>query len=1048
MKQIGCCLGLLFFIVHLSMAQNDWENEQVIGINKEPVHATFYPLSSIDEAFDNGMKSECVKLLNGTWKFSWASNVEERPNDFFKIDFDATSWDDIPVPGNWQMHGYGTPIYTNINYPFDKNPPMINGINGNPVGSYLHTFSLPENWDGREMFIHFDGVSSAFYIWINGQKVGYSQGSYTPAEFNLTKYLQKGKNKIAVQVFRWCDGSYLEDQDGWRLSGIFRDVYLYSTPKTQIQDFFVTTDLDENYKNAVVSALVNLKNYDTKSFKNGLLDFKLLNLEGQEVELDGKLSHEISLLKPGASMEVIISGNVTGPMKWTHETPNLYKVAISLYNSQGEITEVVACNTGFREIEINNREVLLNGKPLLFKGVNKVEHHPLLGKYVTREWLEKEVLIMKQHNINSIRTAHYPHDPYLYELCDRYGLLVIDEANVESHGMRYGAESLAKNPAWKKAHVQRCRSMIQRDKNHPSVVMWSHGNEAGNGVNIAAMNDEAHRLDATRPTHYHFSDNPKSCDILGGGIHKGGKRHNAGRYHSIKDLEIVANSGEPRPFLLNEYAHAMGNAMGNLKEYVDVFEKYPNMIGGHIWDWVDQGILQTTDDGEDWYAYGGDFGDTPNDKNFCLNGIVLPNLGVTPKTIEVKRVYQNIGFKLNNNSGSLTLSNKNQHITLDGITFFWKVLENGKIVKKGDFMINVAAGLSENYKIPFGDISIEKNKEYLFNISAKLNEKCRWAEAGYEIAFDQFILQEWIFEIDELDSKQRMHTDVSDNFVKISGDDFSFAFDIEKGVISEYKLKGKNLLQNGPQPNVWRAPTDNDGSYFPDATNKRQCNLWLDAGLKDIVSALTNFEMKNQGEANTTFVASYELRSKDKTTGFDWHIEYSVFSDGRFTMNTKVKPIGRLPDLPRLGYQLILPDEFDHFEWYGRGPHESYNDRKVGASIGKYSGSVDEQFTYYVVPQENGNKTDVRWVKLTNTNGVGLKVSGDIPLEASVHHYSTQTLTNAVHTYELVKENLTYWNIDFSQGGLGGNSCGPKPLEKYLLKPLPIQFSLKFEPIK
>jgi len=851
-----------------------------------------------------------------------------------------------------------------------------------------------------------------------------------------------------VQVFRWCDGSYLEDQDGWRLSGIFRDVYLYSTPKTQIQDFFVTTDLDENYNNAVISAQINLKNYDKKSFKNGLVEFKLMNLDGQEVEIDGKLSQAILALKPGESTEVIISGNVTSPLKWTHETPNLYKVAISLKNSKGEITEVVACNTGFREIEIKNREVLLNGKPILFKGVNKVEHHPELGKYVTREWLENEVLIMKQHNINSIRTAHYPHDPYLYELCDRYGLLLIDEANVESHGMRYGAESLAKNPAWKKAHVQRCRSMIQRDKNHPSVIMWSHGNEAGNGVNIAAMNDEAHRLDATRPTHYHFSDDPKSSDILGGGVHKGGKRHNAGRYHSVDDLEYVANSGEPRPFLLNEYAHAMGNAMGNLKEYVDVFEKYPNMIGGHIWDWVDQGILQKTDDGEEWYAYGGDFGDTPNDKNFCLNGIVLPDLGITPKTVEVKRVYQNIGFKLNNKNGSLTISNKNQHISLDGVTFFWEVLENGKAVKQGDFKANVAGGLSENLKVPVEGILFEKNQEYLLNISAKLNDECSWAEAGHEIAFDQFILEEWNFKTEELVSKQKLLTTVNDNFVEISGDDFAFKFDIKKGIVSEYKLKGKNLIQQGPQPNVWRAPTDNDGSYFPGGTNKRQCNLWLNAGLKDILSTLKNFEMKNQGEANATFVANYELRSKGKTAGFDWQVEYAVFSDGHFTMNTKVKPVGQLPNLPRLGYQLIFSDEFNNFEWYGRGPHENYNDRKVGALIGNYSGSVDEQFTYYVVPQENGNKTDVRWVKLTNTNGVGLKVSGDIPLETSVHHYSTEALTNAIHTYELKKEDLTYWNIDFRQGGLGGNSCGPPPMEKYLLKPLPVQFSLTFEPVK
>lgn len=1048
MKQIGFFLALIFFIIQSSMAQNDWENEQLIGINKEPVHATFFPLSSVEEAFDDGMKSQWVQLLNGTWKFNWVPNVEDRPMDFYKTDFDVSSWDKIPVPGNWQMHGYGTPIYTNINYPFDKNPPKIAGINGNPVGSYIRTFTYPENWDGREIFIHFDGVSSAFYIWVNGKKVGYSQGSRTPAEFNMTKYLKDGENKIAVQVFRWCDGSYLEDQDGWRLSGIFRDVYLYSTPKTQIQDFFVTTDLDENYKDANISAKISLKSYDNKPFKNGSVELKLLNMDGLEIKVDGELTHNISSLKSGQNTELTISGKVTSPLKWTHETPNLYKVAVLLKDNKGKTTEVVACNTGFREIEIKNREVLLNGKSILFKGVNKVEHHPELGKYVTREWLEKEVLIMKQHNINSIRTAHYPHDPYLYELCDRYGLLVIDEANVESHGMRYGSESLAKNPAWKKAHVQRCLSMIQRDKNHPSVIMWSHGNEAGNGVNIVAMDDEAHSLDATRPTHYHFSDNPKSSDILGGGVHKGGKRHAAGRYHSVDDLEYVANSGEPRPFLLNEYAHAMGNAMGNLKEYVDVFEKYPHMIGGHIWDWCDQGILQKTKDGEEWYAYGGDFGDTPNDKNFCLNGIVLPNLGVTPKTIEVKRVFQNIGFELNNTFESLTIINKNQYISLDGVNFYWEILENGESIKTGSFKAEIAPDSSEKHKLPIKNIRFKEGKEYLLNLSAKLNQKCSWADEGFEVAYDQFMLKEWEFNTPIKVDEREMTTKQNDEIVEIAGENFSFVFNKKSGTVSEYKLKGVNLLKHGPAPNVWRAPTDNDGSYFPEAENKRQCELWLNAGLKNINTSLKNFELKETESSKVIFVAAYELRDVKKASGFDWEVEYIVFADGKIRMNTKIEPVGKLPHLPRLGYQLVFDDEYKNFEWYGRGPHENYNDRNQSALIGNYSGTVDEQFTYYVVPQENGNKTDVRWAKLTNANGIGIIVSGDVPLETSVHHYSTEALTNAVHTFELKKEELTYWNIDYRQGGLGGNSCGPQPMEKYLLKPLPVEFSLSFEPIK
>ena len=1040
-------LTLIFISVFfLLKGQNDWENEQVIGINKEPVHATFFPLKSASDAFEEGLKSEWVQILNGTWKFNWIPNVKDRPLDFYENSFDASEWNDIPVPANWQMHGFGTPIYTNITYPFDKNPPKIAGINGNPVGSYIRTFTVPESWNGKEIFIHFDGVSSAFYIWVNGQKVGYSQGSRTPAEFNLSKYLRRGENKLAVQVFRWCDGSYLEDQDGWRLSGIFRDVYLYATPKIQIQDFFVTADLDENYKDAVISAKINLKNYDKKIFKNGTIEFKLYDLNKKEIKVDGQTSQNIFSVKTGENTELVLQGKVLKPLKWTHESPNLYKVVISLYNNKDEVLEVVSCNTGFREIEIKNREVLLNGKPVMFKGVNKVEHHYLSGKYVPRDWLEKEVLLMKRYNINSIRTAHYPHDPYLYELCDKYGILLIDEANVESHGMRYGAESLAKNPAWEKAHVQRTRSMIQRDKNHPSVVIWSHGNEAGNGVNFVAMNNEAHRLDPTRPTHYHFAEPPVSSDIIGGWKRGEGPVWQ-GRYLEVTDLYKYEYADDSRPFILNEYAHAMGNAMGNLKEYMEAFEEVDGLVGGHIWDWVDQGILKKAENGKDFFAYGGDFGDKPNDANFCLNGIVLPDLGITPKLIEVKRVYQNIGFRLNDKNDSLTIINKNQHRNLDDVNFNWQVLENGKVIEQGNFKAKVQPGLAENVTLPLEKIQYQKGKEYVLNISAKLAEQTNWAEAGFEIAYDQFILKEWSFNPGIQVRNQTLSTWQNENIIEITGGNFSFQFSKKSGIILEYKINGENVFEKGPQLQVWRAPTDNDGSYFPDSENKRMCKIWLDAGLKDMVYSLENFQMLEAGGGKVSFAASYSMTNLSKTTGFRSSVIYSIYTDGQFTMNTHIEPFGKLPYLPRLGYQIVLKDEFDNFEWYGRGPHENYSDRSLAALIGNYKGTVDEQFTNYVVPQENGNKTGVRWARLINANKVGLKVSGDLPLETSVHHYSTEALSKAIHTYELEKEKLTYWNIDYRQGGLGGNSCGPEPLEKYLLKPEPVSFTLFFEPL-
>ncbi|WP_163324724.1 glycoside hydrolase family 2 TIM barrel-domain containing protein [Draconibacterium mangrovi] len=1044
MDKITAVFALLL-LNSIVLAQPDWENEQVIGINKEPVHATFYPLNSVGDAFEDGMKSQWVQLLNGTWKFNWVANVDDRPMDFFQTNFDASDWAEIPVPSCWQMQGFGTPIYTNITYPFDKNPPKISGENGNPVGSYLRTFTIPENWDGREVFIHFDGVSSAFYIWVNGEKVGYSQGSRTPAEFNLTNYLQKGDNKIAVQVFRWCDGSYLEDQDGWRMSGIFRDMYLYATPKMQIKDFFVTTNLDDHYRDAVINVNIKLKNYDKRSFKNGAVEFKLLDVIGNEIELAGETAQQLTGIKPGETSEIKLQVKVENPLKWTHETPNLYKVCVLLKDDE-ELSEVVVCNTGFREIEIKDRQLLLNGKPVLFKGVNKVEHHPVYGKTVTREWLENEVVLMKQHNINSIRTAHYPPHPYLLDLCDRYGILLIDEANVESHGMRYEAESLAKDPAWGKAHVQRLRSMIQRDKNHPSVILWSHGNEAGNGVNLVAMNEEAHRLDPTRPTHYHFAENPVSSDVIGGW-----KRGNGpiwqGRYLEVADLYKYQFSDDPRPFILNEYAHAMGNAMGNLKEYVDAFEEVDGLIGGHIWDWVDQGIEQKVPSGEAYFAYGGDFGDYPNDKNFCLNGIVLPDLNVTPKTIEVKRVYQNIGFRFVNGK-ILEIVNKNQHISLDGITFYWSILENGQQLASGKFKESVGPRLSENVSIPINYSQFKEGQEYLLNISAKQDEETLWSPTNFEIAYDQFILQEWNFNSKFIDlGNNKLRVEETVDYVTVSGDDFVFTFDKKNGIITDYKIHGEPILQQGPTLQVWRAPTDNDGSYWPDGTNRRTCKLWLDAGLNEMKNAVKSFHIKELDAGKLAFVTNNILSNSENTAGFNYDVDYTVYADGTFSMNTKVEPFGELPNLPRLGYLLVFNDAYNQFQWYGRGPHENYNDRKVSALIGYYSGTVDDQFTYYVVPQENGNKTDVRWARLTDSKGIGLQVAGDIPLETSVHHYSAEALSDAVHTYGLQKENKTYWNIDYRQGGLGGNSCGPLPLEKYLLKPEPVQFSLFFTPI-
>ena len=641
-KIIPLCIGLSVFII--AGAQNDWENESVTSINKESPHAT---LNYEDDAKN-------ITFLNGEWDFACFENPEQVP-----LDFGSISWNKIQVPGAWQMQGYGKPIYTNIDYPFDANPPFIDGPNGNPVGLYRKEFTIPESWNGKQLFIHFGSVSSAFYIWINGQKVGYSEDSWTPAEFNITSNIKEGLNRVTLQVYRWSDGSYLEDMDDWRMSGIFRDVYIVAKPPVNIRDYFVTTDFLEN-DHALFKLEVEIENKSSARIKDYSLGFKIS-------DSNGKTLSEKEMLIPDEgdenNFDLSFLEEVKSPFKWSHESPYLYDLIITLKNGKKEILESIHSKVGFRVISVQGNLLLLNGNALLIKGVNWVENDPVHGKYVPKERLEKEIKLIKQNNINCVRPAVRPADPYFYSLCDQYGLLVIDEANVESHGMWYDEESLAKNESWQKAHVERIEACIQRDKNHPSVIMWSLGNEAGNGINMVAMSRRAKEIDPSRPVTYHFSDLPDAIDIYSGGLIKKGESHTHARYQLLEDLVMIGESDIDKPFLLNEYAHAMGNGMGNLKEYVDLFEKYPSLAGGCIWVWADQGLTlsvsgniygsQIEDEdysnlechkpgGKYYWAYGGDFKDTPNSGNFCLNGIVFPDLSSTPKLNEVKKVYQNV----------------------------------------------------------------------------------------------------------------------------------------------------------------------------------------------------------------------------------------------------------------------------------------------------------------------------------------------------------------------------------------------------------------------
>lgn len=1049
--------ALLLFSTGVGMSQvpNDWENQYITRIDTENPTATRISYASQAKAMEGDLEqSQYYASLNGTWKFDWAPNPEERPMDFFMADKDLSSWNNIQVPSNWQMLGYGQPIYTNIIYPFDKNPPFIDGKNGNSVGSYFREFSLPEHWKEREIFLNFDGVESAFYVWVNGENVGYAQDSRTIASFNINSYLREGINTLAVQVFRWSDGSYLEDQDFWRLSGIYRDVYLTARPKVYVKDMAVTTTFDTAYKHAELVVELDLKNASASDQKNLNVEVQLFNIKGQGVQLLGESAKEVVSMKKDDAVKSKFRFVVNDPLVWSDEHPNLYSLLIKLTDSGSEMLELVSTKMGFRQIEIRGREIFVNNQPLIIKGVNRHEHNPITGHYISRGQMEKEVKLLKQLNINTVRNSHYPASPYFYDLCDQYGVYVIDEANVESHGMRYGEESLAKDPSWEKAHVERMIAMVEQNKNHPSIIMWSLGNEAGNGVNMVAMEKASKAIDPTRPTHYHFSNKPIVGDIWGGGVYKNGKKQGWGRYHSVDDLIHIAGMDLDRPFITNEFAHGMGNACGNLKEYVDVFEDYKGIAGGCIWDWVDQGILKQTQDGESYYAYGGDFGDTPNDLNFCLNGILFSDLSLSPKAYEVKHCYQYADFELvERSSDKIQVTNKYAFTNLNQFNIGWELLCNGQAIIKGSFP-NIDIQSQSNGSITIPEEVIKEvhtgQGEYVLNIKAKLPREEMWAPKGFVVAESQIALSSWENTSIQSQENYKIISEESDDQLTISSDIFKMVFDKKSGVVSSYTQHGKEIMSQGPVLNIWRAPTDNDGCYTNlwRQNRGRASHEWVKAGYDKSALHIDAIKKKSTTDHQISFVVHGTLKASDTIITAKVVQEYIISGNGMIELITRFTPANdKLPVLPRLGYEMKLNRDFSTMNWYGRGPHENYLDRNSSAMLGSYQGPVSDQFVNYPVPQENGNKTDVRWAKMTDKKQLGIEVRSSQPFETSARHYSLDNLTEAAHTYDLQRQDEVFWYIDFRQNGLGGNSCGPRPMVPYLFQPTDLEFKFVIAPV-
>ena len=1022
-------IGFLWLVTPMShlLAANDWEDPAMIGQNKLPPHATFFRFPDSATAQTGTRESSpAVKMLNGKWKFHWVPNLEDRPQDFYRDDFDDTAWGTIPVPSNWELQGYGQPIYSNIVYPFDKSPPLVRGPNGNPVGSYRRTFTVPGSWKGQRTLIHFDGVESAFYLWVNGQKIGYSQGSRTPAEFDITAQLRAGENLIAAQVFRWCDGSYLEDQDFWRLSGIFRDVYLETTPLVRLQDFEVKPQLDDQYRDAELTVDVIVESH-AESDTEVAVTAMLYDSSGNQV---GESMSRKSKVNTHNKAQLTFSQAVSDPQKWTAETPNLYRLVIELADGQGQAIEATACNVGFRRVEIKAGNLLINGKYVYLKGVNRHEHDPVTGHTVSEESMIADIWLMKQNNINAVRTCHYPDDPRWYDLCDEYGLYLIDEANIESHGMGYGKESLAKDPAWQAAHLDRTERMVERDKNYPSIIIWSLGNEAGNGANMFATYDWIKQRDSSRPVQYEQAgfDHPNS-DIR------------CPMYATIDRIVKYAEGEPDRPLILCEYAHAMGNSLGNLQDYWTAIESQEALQGGFIWDWVDQGLCEKDDQGREYWTYGGDYGDKPNSSNFCCNGLVRPDRSPNPSLLETKKVYQFIKVTpVDLATGKVEVHNKYAFLPLDFVALSWRVEIDGAEVERGQMdLLNIEPGAKRTLHVPFNRPQLESGQEAFLLMQFTLREDAPWAKQGHVVAWDQYRLPVEAPPAEALDvtSLAPLTLREDDASIRVTGKDFAVSIGIESGAIESLTHAGTELVSAGLVPNYWRAPTDNDkGNKMP-----KRMGIWKDAGSEREIEDIT---VTHPYPGVVKISSSWTLPAG----GSEQHCDYTLFGNGDVLVDNSLEPTGKLAGLPRVGMQMALPAAFDKLTWFGRGPHESYWDRKTSAAVSQYSGGVAELVHDYVRPQECGNRSDVRWVALQDPSGAGLLVLGKGKLNFSAWPYTMSDLASAKHINELPSRDSITLNIDYQQMGVGGdNSWGAKPHPEYRLPAKPYAYAFVLRPV-
>ena len=1067
MKIYTLLFGLLLPIQPSAQTVHDWENHHVLQINREPARAAFTPF--------HAQKGDCSICLDGTWKFRWTPVPDERIVEFYQTDFNDKDWVGFPVPANWEVNGYGTPIYVSAGYPFKIDPPRVMGEpkvdyttykERNPVGQYRRSFQLPAGWEARgQTFLRFEGVMSAFYVWINGERVGYSQGSMEPSEFNITNYLHAGENQIALEVYRYSDGSYLEDQDFWRFGGIHRSIHLLHTPDIRIRDYAVRTlPVSTDYQDFILQIDPQFSVYRGMTGKGTTLQGVLKDASGREIAtLKGDVEDILDLEHKAGRMNEWypqrgphklgrMSATIRSPKRWTAETPYLYKLHLTLLTAEGEVIEQVEQSVGFRSVEIRNGQLLVNGAPVRFRGVNRHEHDPRTARVMSEERMLQDILLMKQANINAVRTSHYPNVSRWYELCDSLGLYVMDEADIEEHGLR---GTLASTPDWHAAFLDRAVRMAERDKNHPSIVMWSMGNESGYGPNFAAISAWLHDFDPTRPVHYEGAQgaggepDPKTVDVisrfytrvkqeyLNPGIAEGEDKERAENARWERLLEIAERTNDNRPVMTSEYAHSMGNALGNFKEYWDEIYSNPRMLGGFIWDWVDQGIYKTLPDGRIMVAYGGDFGDKPNLKAFCFNGLLMSDRETTPKYWEVKKVYSPVELRVE--SGELRVTNRNHHTDLSQYRCLWTLSIDGKQKDQGEITLpEVAPGESETIPLPVSiagkKASAKATSDLRLTISFILKRDALWAKAGHEVAWEQFCIQEGALLSSKLENRGRLKVRADEEHLSISGSGFAIQWEKnETGSLTSLTYHGKEMLAHPadfplqPVTQAFRAPTDNDKSF----------GNWLakDWSLHQMDNPRISLDFfKHEVREDGAVIVRIQTRNRYKEGMIVTKFLYTILSDGTIDLKTTFQPQGILPELPRLGIAFCLSSDYNTFIWQGRGPQDNYPDRKTSAAVGLWKGSVADQYVHYPRPQDSGNKEEVCRLMLTDRHGKGIRVDAvEDVFSASALHYTAQDLYKETHDCNLKPRPEVILSLDAAVLGLGNSSCGPGVLKKYAI---------------